>query len=315
MAILLTVDQVDDGIKLEPFIKKHFKYLAKSNLYKLIRTGQIRVNGCRAKANDHMAVGDVIRFPPFIEECNKISDIKNTDYSRSNIDKKLNIIRNNILYEDSSIIAINKPTGVASQGGSGIYAPLDKLINMVDSKYSLRLVHRLDKDTSGVMIFAKNLKTAQVLTNAFKHKQVQKKYLAVCYGIFKEKAGIINNNIVDGEKDLPAVTKYKVLSEYKNYMSLVELKPETGRKHQLRIHLSQLGHSIVGDRLHGTLRQLQDLSCMLGLNNIKDINFLFLHAFNIKLNQPIYDITAPVLGRFLNFLEKFFDKQDFKKYV
>ena len=173
MAILLNVDQYDDGIKLESFIKKNFKFIGKSNLYKLIRTGQVRINGCRVKANDHLNTGDTVRFPPFIECYNKTDGIT-TNHNNTYVNKKIDIIKNSVVFEDDNILAINKPSGFASQGGSRVICPLDKLVNLIDNRYNLRLVHRLDKDTSGIMIFAKNLYTSQNLTNAFKNKQIQK---------------------------------------------------------------------------------------------------------------------------------------------
>ncbi|MDR2934038.1 MAG: RluA family pseudouridine synthase [Rickettsiales bacterium] len=338
MAITLNVERHDDNIKLESFVKKHFKYLDKSHFYKLIRTGQIRVNGGRVKANDILNIDDEVRFPPFIYEYKTQSReresfddsaIKNTKrkVSEKIIQSKLSVIKNSIIFEDENILAINKPSGLASQGGSKTLVSLDDLVNIADNTTTdglrkIRLVHRLDKDTSGVMIFAKNLVSARSLTSLFKNKNIQKTYLALCYGIFKNKSGVIKTDIIDGEKKLSAITNYKVLGEYKNLLTLVELRPETGRKHQLRIHLSSIGHAIVGDMQHCTRKSLQELNIALksasGDENVK-MDGLYLHAFKIEWQdadvKKMRSINAPVSEKLLLALDKFFDKKVFDKYV
>ncbi len=339
MAIILNVEHYDDGIKLESFTEKHFKYLTKSHFYKLVRTGQIRVNGGRAKASDRLKTDDEVRFPPFIYEYKTESGIhqKSPDNVKKNprkkadenvVQKKLRTVKDGIIFEDENMFAINKPSGLSSQGGSKTAISLDDLVNMLDETSSdgvrkIRLVHRLDKETSGVMIFAKNLVTARSLAENFKNRSIRKTYLAMCYGIFKDKFGVIRNEIIDDEKRLPAVTNYAILGEYKNLFSLVELRPETGRKHQLRIHLSGIGHAIIGDTKHCTRKQLNALNVALesigGSSCKKTMDGLYLHAFHIgwqdSATERQYNIDAPVNGNFLAALEKFFDAKVWNKYI
>jgi len=314
MAILLNIEPYDNGIKLDSFVKRHFKGLTKSNFYKLLRTGQIRVNGKRVKSGCLLNINDTIRFPPFISEYSDIVDNNSLYHDKVPSASKsfLKEIKNNILYEDDSIIAINKPSGLAVQGGSKVFISIDKLINTFNDG-CIRLVHRLDKETSGVMILAKTLNAARRLTHSFKEKLVRKTYVALCYGIFDKKEGTINKDISDNGKIVTAVTNYKVLAEYKDLISFVELKPITGRKHQLRIHLSNIGHAIVGDRKHCTLKHFKNLNSSLMTEIGEKIESrLYLHAFKIRLPNSIYDIKAPLSEQFLM---KLFKKNEIKRYI
>jgi len=190
-----------------------------------------------------------------------------------------------IIYEDNDVIVIDKPAGILVHP---VLNEKDTLLDFLKNKYpNAQLVHRLDQDTSGLMVIAKNQQMAEFLKAQFKNREIKKKYLALVYGILKDKKGIIAKSISKSRKRggsqtiapigkmREALTRYEVIKEFKNY-SLLEVSPETGRTHQIRVHLASIGHPVVGDEKYKFKRQ----------KTIKGLNRQFLHAKYLKFKLP-----------------------------
>jgi len=190
-----------------------------------------------------------------------------------------------IIYEDNNLVVIDKPAGILAHP---VIDEKDTLIDLMIQKYpEAKLVHRLDKDTSGLMVIAKNEKTYQWLKSQFLNRQVHKKYLALVIGNFKDKKGIIAKSISKSRKRggsqtispigkmREALTRYEVVKEFPHY-SLLEVSPETGRTHQIRVHLASIGHPLAGDEKYKFKRQPK----------IKDLNRQFLHANYLQFQLP-----------------------------
>ena len=259
--------------------------------------------------------GDEIKLPPFIvnykelykNENSKNYSIRKTETKSYTADDKKKLL-DSIIYENKEFFVINKPSGIASQGGTGITKSIDTLVNFARPEFNgnLRLTHRIDKDTSGLLVIAKNYDAANKITELFKLRKVNKVYRALVYGNFSKnnKVGIIDTPIIDKNGDeKPAITEYKVIDEAYNLVSLVELSPKTGRTHQLRIHLANVEHSIVGDFKYGNNNQFVNLKQSL---DIEIPRFLFLHAYSITI-EGYPTIIAPYpehfkkLNKYLNF--------------
>ncbi|MDR1691667.1 MAG: RluA family pseudouridine synthase [Rickettsiales bacterium] len=262
-----------DTIKLNKFFFKKYPLLSLSNLQKLVRTGQIRVNSKRIKFNHTLNKGDKVRIPPFL------TSLKEDMVSKVAIPKELqNQLLESVIYQDNDIIVINKPAGISSQGGINIRLPLDRILKAALKK-DVYMVHRLDKDTSGVMVFAINPKSARTLTGYFKNREVEKIYIAKTSCIPSPFKGEIKlplssdkeKMVVDEKNGKSAITDYKVIKRFKNNTALVQVKPLTGRKHQIRAHLScGLNCPIIGDKLYGKDSSLKE-----------DKNLLHLFAYQI----------------------------------
>ena len=263
----------DIGTRIEKFLAK--KALGFSLSQKLIRKKQILINDQIAKIGYKIGQGDEITLPDI-----KITQkpIKKPQISKENLEK----ITNNIIYQDDNIIAIDKPNIIATHGGSNIKFSVNDALPYLkfEEEQTPRLVHRLDKDTSGILLISRNRKVAEILLEKFKNKEINKTYLALISGIPTKKSGEINlplikkyqgknEKIYVDENGKEAITKYKILSS-KNNISMVELKPITGRTHQLRVHMKEIGHAILGDYKYGKKGQ-------------NDFKRLGLHAFKIEI--------------------------------
>lgn len=240
---------------------------------KIIREKKILINQKTAQINNKIQAGDQIIIN------DKLTTRNPKQINKISIEKIKKFWKNTI-YEDENLIAINKPSGLASQGGSGIEISVDDFVR--DRKF--QLVHRLDKDTSGLLLIAKTKASAEFLTNLFKNKEIEKTYIALVDGVVKKENGIIDiplskQNIgknekvqVDIEFGKKATTKYRVLNIFENFTEL-ELKPITGRTHQLRVHCKEIGHPIINDYKYGGKKVA-----------IKDkFSQLCLHSYQIKI--------------------------------
>jgi 23S rRNA pseudouridine955/2504/2580 synthase len=220
---------------------------------KLIRQKKVKINKAKIDADYKTLENDIVEIFVELPNRNIAKKMMVSEYS----DKFKKFI-SHIIFEDDNLVAINKPSGLAVQGGSGVKISVDDYIR---SK-NWQLVHRLDKDTSGVLLIAKNNETADLLTEIFKNKQIQKTYLAYVIGVPKKKSGTVNiplkkKFVKKNEKVYPdmadgkeAITHYKVLEDFADY-ALVELNPITGRTHQLRVHMKEIGHAIMNDPKYG----------------------------------------------------------------
>lgn len=263
-----TVSDDEAGMRLDRWFKNHFPALGHGQLQKLLRKGQIRLDGRRAKSNDRVETGQSIRVPPLSDEqtVRKPRD-KARKPSVSDADREM--ISNCILYRDDAVIVLNKPPGLAVQGGSGTKRHIDGMLDalMTSGGERPKLVHRLDKDTSGVLILAATAKAARFLTSAFRSKDVRKLYWALVAGVPKPLQGRIDLPLSkssvagrssgreqmapDPDDGKRATTLYAVQEHAGRALAWVAMEPLTGRTHQLRVHMAEIGTPIIGDGKYG----------------------------------------------------------------
>lgn len=302
----ITVGPADTDQRLDKWLKRMFPHLGQGRIEKMCRKGELRVDGGRVKANSRVTTGQQVRIPPLPEP----GEIKPQAVSRiSAADAKM--IRDCVIYKDDDIIVINKPAGLATQGGSGMTKHVDGLAEALkfDLEEKPRLVHRLDKDTSGVLILARSRLVAKALTEAFRHHATRKIYWAVVAGVPTPYLGEIKYGLVkapgrgakgEGEKmialhprevaDTPgakrAITQYATLYRVASRAAWVAMEPITGRTHQLRVHMAEIGHPIIGDGKYGGSGQ-ENLGDGWGaqLGGVIS-NKLHLHARMMRIQHP-----------------------------
>lgn len=295
---LIKVKPEDDGMRLNRWFLKYYPQLPLSRLQKLLRTKQIKVDGKRSEAAFKLAAGQEIRIPPLNEGATVREKGSLTPRDEA-------FIKSLVIYKDDNIIVLNKPSGLAVQGGTNTLRHIDGMLEALkfEKPEAPRLVHRIDKDTSGILVLARDRKNAELLTAAFKKHDLQKTYLALVKGCPKADAGEIKAPLLKaGEKSQvsaegkKAVTRYRVLDHAGSKFALIEAEPLTGRTHQIRAHLEYLGTPIVGDdKYYGEKREKFAV--------LKDK--LYLHAYKIDLSG-IYDkvrITAALPEHFAEALE------------
>jgi 23S rRNA pseudouridine955/2504/2580 synthase len=289
----------EDGMRLDRWFKTHYADLPHSRLEKLLRTGQVRVDGGRVKASTRLEAGQIVRVPPLPESAPIAPK-----HALSNADR--DFLASITLYEDDDLMVLNKPSGMAVQGGTKTAQHLDRLLEGLGDgpETRARLVHRLDRDTSGVLIVAKRRAVAAKLGRAFQTRSVRKIYWALVKGVPKPPQGKIEAALVkaagpegdrvrkarpgEQERAQSAVTYYAVVDRAGQAVSFVSLKPVTGRQHQLRAHMAIIGHPVLGDdKYHG------DRDMPEGIDKR-----LHLHARRISFPHPsgegVVDITAPL---------------------
>lgn len=261
----LPVSEDEDDTRLDRWLKRKFHGLSQIQIEKALRKGEIRVDGGRAKANTRLQAGQMVRVPPMTARSDDESRPKKTVSKVKSEDA--DFIRSMVIHEDDQIIVLNKPPGIAVQGGTGTAKHIDGLSRALvgPDEEKPRLVHRLDRDTSGVLVLAKSAGVANKLGALFRSRDLDKIYWAVVLGVpnpmHAELRGWMVKSSGPGdakEKMRPAehgepnavhaVTQYSVVSNAAQRASWVALKPETGRKHQLRMHMAEIGCAIVGDR-------------------------------------------------------------------
>ena len=251
-------------MRLDRYLRREVPGLTQGVLQKLLRTGKIRLNGTRADANARLAPGDVLSVPEIAPpaEAPKQRHVMKMDETRT---KELERM---VLYSDASVIVLNKPAGLAVQGGSGIAVHVDGMLDALRGEHAERpkLVHRLDRDTSGILVIARSGRVASKLSAAFRSRDVEKTYWALLAGLPEQLEGRIDLPLkrVDlgqtsrtepaSRKDKEAqkaVTDYRVLDKAGRKFCLAQLNPHTGRMHQLRAHCLALGTPILGDEVYG----------------------------------------------------------------
>ena len=282
-------------MRLDRWIKNNIGKYPQSLLEKSIRKGKIKLNKKKTNSSYKLKIGDEVSFYNFNYEFKKLKTIKYIP-SKKNLDEN----EKSLIEDNDEFIVINKKSGVSVQGGTKSKNNLIDIFSnsnlFKDTKpYS---VHRLDKETSGVMIIAKNYNSAKLLTSLFRLRKVHKTYLAICHGVFKNKKGEIRGNLIKYEKEKKiselAITNYNVISS-NNFFSFLELKPITGRKHQLRKQLSFMGNPIVGDIKYNIIKPKN-----------KDQKKLMLHSYKIKflINNKKLNFKAKLPDYFNDYLNK-----------
>lgn len=269
----------DDGMRLNRWFMKYYPNLTLGRLQKLLRTKQVKVDGKRAETSLKLAAGSEVRVPPMDEQ-------PETGANRSEISRRdAEFILSLVIYKDDNIIVLNKPSGLAVQGGTNTSRHVDGMLEALrfELNEKPKLVHRIDKDTSGVLVLARNRTWADRLTKAFREHTLPKTYLALVNSCPKNPAGEIKAPLEKcGEKSLvspdgkPAATVYKTLDEVGSKFALVEASPLTGRTHQIRAHMEYIGCPIVGDDKYFGGEKRQKYA------SIPDK--LYLHAYKIDLS-------------------------------
>ena len=289
----VTVDEDSAGQRLDNFLMRILKGVPKTHVYRIIRSGEVRINRGRVSADTRLELGDVVRLPPV-----RVSE-KPAEKEAASVPAR----EFPVLFEDEWVLAIDKPAGVAVHGGSGVnFGVIEQLRRARPQAKFLELVHRLDRDTSGILLLAKKRAALTRLQDQFRERETGKTYLALALGHWPARLKVLDAPLhkyllPDGErrvkvvgKDDPdgmrSVTLVKVrqripvaLSEQVTEMSLLEVTIKTGRTHQIRVHLASSGHPIAGDDKYGqfdTNRLLQG----------HQLRRMFLHAWRLQFNHP-----------------------------
>ena len=306
----LTVDDDSAGQRLDNFLMRHLKGVPKTHVYRIIRSGEVRVNKGRASAEQRVEAGDLVRLPP----------VRVSPQVQAKADAPAPAREFPILMEDEAMMAIDKPAGVAVHGGSGVsFGVIEQLRRARPASANLELVHRLDRETSGVLLVAKKRSALKNLQDQFRDRETGKTYLALVLGLWPSNKKVIDSplfkytvetGVGEGErrvkvvgKDDPngmrSITLVRVARTVGPY-TLLEVTIKTGRTHQIRVHLASQGHPIAGDDKYGDFEQNKLLQKM-GLKR------MFLHAWQLKFQHPqsgrLTTLQAPLPPELKNFVD------------
>lgn len=298
------VDIDDDmaGQRIDNFLRNQLKNIPKSMVYRIVRKGEVRVNKKRVKAEYKLQAGDVVRIPPVTMETEKEESVPST---------KLNIVASleqHIIFEDDHLLILNKPSGLAVHGGSGLkFGAIEALRALRPEARFLELVHRIDRDTSGILLVAKKRSALRHLQAQFREKTVQKYYFALVMGQWKRGCKVVNLPLLKNEVNSivrvnpngkPSETRFKIIEAFEQ-ATLIQASPITGRTHQIRVHTQSTGHPIAWDDRYGD-RRFDAYTGKLGLDR------LFLHAANIQFVHPkteqAMEINAPMEPKLVQIL-------------
>jgi len=285
----LTVDEESAGQRLDNFLIRHLKGVPKTHVYRIIRSGEVRVNKGRASADTRIETGDVVRLPPV-----RISEKVAEKAARPAPGREFPL-----LLEDDALMAIDKPAGVAVHGGSGVsFGVIEQLRQARPLAKLLELVHRLDRETSGILLVAKKRSALKHLQDQFRERETGKTYLALVQGSWPEKLKVIDSALhkfllPDGERrvkitsnedpdGMRSITLVKVAERLVG-CTLLEVTIKTGRTHQIRVHLASHGHPIAGDDKYGDFERNKNLA---KISQAAVLKRMFLHAWRIQFKHP-----------------------------
>ncbi|PMG37901.1 RNA pseudouridine synthase [Vibrio splendidus] len=291
------IDEDMAGQRIDNFLRNQLKNIPKSMIYRIVRKGEVRVNKKRIKAEYKLKAGDLVRIPPVTIEEKTEENVPSTKLN------KVSELEQCIIYEDDHMLILNKPSGTAVHGGSGLkFGAIEALRALRPDARFLELVHRIDRDTSGILLVAKKRSALRHLQAQFREKTVQKYYFALVMGEWKNSCKVVNAPLLKNEVNSivrvnpngkASETRFKVLEKFQD-ATLVQASPITGRTHQIRVHAQYTGHPIAWDDRYGD-RRFDAYTGKVGLNR------LFLHAANIKFTHPgseeKMDISAPMEKR------------------
>ena len=257
-----TVQEDDDGIRLDRWFKRHMPEVSFNLVSRWARTGQLRLNGNKATPGDRIEAGQEIRFPPAEATTSRPARAMPRRDPLSADEEQF--VRDMVIHRDGNAFVLNKPPGLATQGGTKTTQHLDRLLDgLADERGRPKLVHRLDKDTSGALLVARTARAAAHFAKAFSGRTARKVYWAVVVGVPSADEGLIDAPLakqpgtggekmhISEEHGLPAKTRWRTIDRAGNRAAWVELQPLTGRTHQLRAHMAAIGHPIVGDAKYG----------------------------------------------------------------
>ncbi|MDD7568465.1 MAG: 23S rRNA pseudouridine(955/2504/2580) synthase RluC [[Actinobacillus] rossii] len=281
---MLEISDDEAGQRIDNYLLTKLKGVPKSLIYRIVRKGEVRVNKGRVKPEYKLQAGDIVRVPP----------VRVSEKTHAPISNKLNKVaslENQIIFEDDCLLVLNKPSGIAVHGGSGLsFGVIEGLRALRPEARFLELVHRLDRDTSGILLVAKKRSALRNLHEQLRIKTVQKDYLALVRGQWQShvkviQAPLLKNELASGERIVkvsqdgkPSETRFSIEERYPN-ATLVKASPVTGRTHQIRVHTLHAGHPIAMDDKYGD-KDFDTEMRLLGLNR------LFLHAASIRFEHP-----------------------------
>ncbi len=305
---MATIDQQNAGQRIDNFLLSRLKGVPRSRIYRILRKGEVRVNKGRIKPTYRLKAGDIVRIPPVRR-------------SEQNVPQDISpglrqLLLDAILFEDDNLLILDKPSGLAVHGGSGIKSGLIESIRTIKPAWAtLELAHRIDRETSGCLILAKQRTTLNALHDLFREGQVNKGYLTLVAGIWDSDNNMIDapldrNNRADGERSVRvseqgkrAVSHFKLLTNYRRHFScsMLEVRIDTGRTHQIRVHSAHVGYPVLGDDRYGD-RESNRVLRKMGLKR------LFLHAHELEFQLPgsneAIHVHAPVPADLKQLLDK-----------
>ena len=313
-ASLVTVDEDSAGQRLDNFLIRQLKGVPKTHVYRIIRSGEVRVNKGRAAADTRVEVGDIVRLPP----------VRVSERMAEKLERPAPPREFPILFEDEHLLAIDKPAGVAVHGGSGVsFGVIEQLRQARPAARFLELVHRLDRETSGILLVAKKRSALTALQAQFRDRETGKTYLALVGGawpankkvidlplhkflqdggdgVAERRVKVVGKDDPDGMRAITLVRLGRLVGPAKAPCSLLEVTIKTGRTHQIRVHLAASGHAILGDDKYGDFERNKALQKQ-GLKR------MFLHAWRLQFDHPStaqrIELNAPLAPELEKFLE------------
>jgi 23S rRNA pseudouridine955/2504/2580 synthase len=306
---ILYIDNNEDGSRLDRALMRHLGDSRRTLILRLIRKGNVRVNRKRCKPESRLQSGDEVFLPLSLRQPEEKTDA----HLPASLLRATELLP--VLFEDEWLLAVNKPAGMVVHGGSGHDAGLIEALKEVRQLPDLRLAHRLDRDTSGVLLMAKNLEALRRLTESFRERDMQKTYFALVAGHPFAQAGRMQSKlakgvvrggermVIDSEEGKEAITDFQAMIHYKKNdfdYAMLALKPHSGRTHQLRVQLQNEGHPILGDNKYAGKDELSAYKLLGGRG-------LMLHAWRLRFNHPVtnklLELKAPWPDNWMQLLQ------------